>query len=117
MTCRACEKRSSAPPQCCGAYNLRCLQCCAALVEKAPGKRGKEAMLAAIRSFLDSPGRDAVLAEVRALRARRRNVTQRHAMSRDVTLDKDTDKDKEIPTNQPTRARAPDPVPQKLQTR
>jgi hypothetical protein len=71
--CQACE--SSRRRVTSGAYNFRCVHCCARLVLSAhPNKKQASVMLAAIARFRDAPGRDEVLACVALELTKRRSA-------------------------------------------
>ena len=62
----------------CGAYSLKCVECCSRLVLSAyPSKAQAAAMLAAIDHFRGNPGRAAVLESVRLELMKRPSHTMR----------------------------------------
>lgn len=68
--CKACASSRERPRS--GAYNFRCLDCCARLVLSAyPDKRRAGAMLEAIQRCPGNPGRERVLACVSQTLAKR----------------------------------------------
>ncbi len=79
--CPACE--SSRQRATSGAYNFRCVHCCARLVLSAhPNKRQASVMLAAIARFRDAPGRDEVLACVAQELTKRRSALPKSSTDR-----------------------------------
>ena len=64
MPCQACELTQHRPQ--CGAYNLRCVHCCARLVMAArPNRKAQEAMLLCITRRPENPTQPDILKAIK----------------------------------------------------
>lgn len=62
--CKACADRQARPH--CGAYNMRCVVCCAALIISArPNRDAQEAFFACITRRRENPNQAAIIAAIR----------------------------------------------------
>lgn len=63
-SCRACQATQARPH--CGAYNMRCVKCCARLVVSArPNRNAQEAMLACITRRPSNPTKPEVIQAIK----------------------------------------------------
>ena len=64
VACSACTARQARPH--CGAYYLRCVACCAALIISArPNRDAQEAFFACITRRRENPSKEAIIAAIK----------------------------------------------------